>query len=124
MQCILKTDVFKKFQDDEGKFKEELIGNSKGMVSLYEASHFRMHGEIILDEALDFTTKHLGSLANQSSPHLREHIENILFRPYHHGMQRFEARQYISFYEKDEFRKDVLLKLEKCDFNRLQLLHQ
>ncbi|XVF83186.1 hypothetical protein PTKIN_Ptkin16aG0113800 [Pterospermum kingtungense] len=116
--------VFSKFQDDEGRFKEALIGDIKGMISLYEASHFRMHGELILDEALAFTTKHLGSLANQSSPHLREHIENALLRPYHHSMQRLEARQYISFYEKDESRNDVLLKLAKCDFNRVQLLLQ
>ncbi|KAK6235208.1 hypothetical protein SCA6_010545 [Theobroma cacao] len=37
-------------------------------------------------------------------------------------MQRLEARQYISFYEKDESRNDVLLKFGKYDFNRIQLL--
>ncbi|WRX34299.1 Terpene synthase [Theobroma cacao] len=115
-------DVFSKFQDGDGKFKEALISDIKGMISLYEASHFRMNGELILDEALAFTTKHLESLANQSSPHLGEYIVNALFRPYHHGMQRLEARQYISFYEKDESRNDVLLKFGKYDFNRIQLL--
>ncbi|XVF05157.1 hypothetical protein REPUB_Repub05bG0147600 [Reevesia pubescens] len=120
----MPCDVFSKFQDGDGKFKEALIGNVKGMISLYEASYLKLNGELILDEALAFTTKHLGSLANQSSTHLREHIENALFRPYHHSMQRFEARQYISFYEKDESRNDVLLKFAKYDFNRLQLLYQ
>ncbi|XP_021278901.1 probable terpene synthase 6 [Herrania umbratica] len=120
----MPCDVFSKFRDDEGKFKEALISDIKGMISLYEASHFRMNGELILDEALAFTTKHLESLANQSSPHLGEYIVNALFRPYHHGMERLEARQYISFYEKDESRNDVLLKFAKYDFNRIQLLLQ
>ncbi|XVF77892.1 hypothetical protein PTKIN_Ptkin14bG0084100 [Pterospermum kingtungense] len=116
--------VFSKFQDGDGKFKESMIANIKGMISLYEASYFKMKGEVILDEALAFTTKHLGSLANQSSLHFREYIENALFRPYHHSMQRYEARQYIYFYEKDESKNDVLLKFAKYDFNLVQLLYQ
>ncbi|TYI80433.1 hypothetical protein E1A91_D05G087200v1, partial [Gossypium mustelinum] len=122
----LPCGLFSKFQDGDGKFKEQVMGDVKGMVSLYEASHFRTNGEAILDEALDFTTKHLRSLANQSStsPHLREYIENALFRPYHHSMQRLEAKLYISFYEKDESRNDILLNFAKYDFNRVQLLLQ
>ncbi|XVF69194.1 hypothetical protein PTKIN_Ptkin11bG0060900 [Pterospermum kingtungense] len=119
----MPCDVFSKFQDADGKFKEALIGDIKGMITLYEACHFKTNGEIILDEALAFTKRHLGSLANQSiSPHLRVYIENALFRPYHHSMQIFEAKQYISFYEKDESKNDVLLKFAKCNFNWLQLL--
>ncbi|XVF85726.1 hypothetical protein PTKIN_Ptkin17bG0140500 [Pterospermum kingtungense] len=127
MKLILECmDVFSRFQDGDGNFREAIIGNIKGMISLHEACHFKMNGEFILDEALAFTTKHLKSLAqNQSiSPHLREHIENVLFRAYHHGMRRLEARQCISFYEKDESRNDVLLKFAKYDFNRIQLLYQ
>ncbi|XVF78077.1 hypothetical protein PTKIN_Ptkin14bG0099500 [Pterospermum kingtungense] len=120
----IPCEVFSKFLDGDGKFKKALIGNIKGMISLYEASYFKVNGEFVLDEALAFTTKHLGSLANQSSPHLKEYIENALFRPYHHSMQRFEARQYISFYEKDDDRDDVLLKFAKYDFNGVQLLLQ
>ncbi|KAL4271640.1 hypothetical protein GQ457_13G026060 [Hibiscus cannabinus] len=118
--------VFSKFQDNDGKFKEEVVGDVKGMVGLYEASHFRVEGEGILDEALGFTTEHLRTLANQTwtSPHVREYIENALSRPYHHSMQRYEAKLYISFYEREESRNDVLLKFAKYDFNRVQLLHQ
>ncbi|KAK8645459.1 hypothetical protein V6N13_119287 [Hibiscus sabdariffa] len=118
--------VFSKFQDDDGKFKEEVVEDVKGMVSLYEASHFRMHGEAILEEALHFTTKHLGSLANQSStsPHLREYIKNALYRAYHYSLHRYEAKLYIFFYEKEEARNDTLLKLAKYDFNRVQMMYQ
>ncbi|XVF57035.1 hypothetical protein PTKIN_Ptkin06aG0170600 [Pterospermum kingtungense] len=111
----------------DGKFKEALVSDTKGMISLYEASHFRMNGELILDEALAFTTLHLEScLANQlsSPPHLTEYIANALYQPYHKGVPRIEARQYISFYEKEESRNDVLLKFAKYDFNRIQMLLQ
>ncbi|KAL4335759.1 hypothetical protein GQ457_07G035680 [Hibiscus cannabinus] len=122
----MRCGVFSKFQDDDGKFKEEVVEDVKGMVSLYEASHFRMHGEAILEEALHFTTKHLGSLANQSStsPRLREYIKNALYRAYHYSLHRYEARLYISFYDKEEARNDTLLKLAKYDFNRVQMMYQ
>ncbi|XP_021300340.1 probable terpene synthase 6 [Herrania umbratica] len=120
----MRCDVFNKFKDGGGDFKEVLATDVKGIVSLYEASQFRINGENILDEALVFTTKHLESLADQSSPYLREYIGNALNRPYHKGMLRVEARQYITFYEKEESPNETLLKLAKYDFNRVQLLHQ
>ncbi|XP_039030123.1 probable terpene synthase 6 [Hibiscus syriacus] len=119
-------DVFNKFTDDEGEFKEELASDVKGLIRLYEASQFRINGEKILDEALVFTTKHLqSSLAKQSTgSHIREYIENALNRPYHKGMPRVEARQYISLYEQDESPNETLLNFAKLDFNRVQCLYQ
>ncbi|KAK8545845.1 hypothetical protein V6N12_026663 [Hibiscus sabdariffa] len=118
--------VFNKFTDDDGKFKEELASDVKGIIGLYEASQFRINGEKILDGALGFTMKHLrSSLATKStSPHLREYIANALNRPYHKGMPRVEARQYISLYENDESPNETLLRFAKFDFNRVQFLHQ
>lgn len=106
-------------------FKESLTNDVRGMLSLYEATHMRLHGEEILDESLDFTTSHLKSLAQKSSPHLAKHIMNALDLPLHQGIPRLEACQYISFYEEDhEFRNETLLMFAKLDFNRVQLLHQ
>ncbi|KAG4177238.1 hypothetical protein ERO13_A11G285700v2 [Gossypium hirsutum] len=51
--------TFNKFKDENGNFKESLIGDVKGMLELYEAAHFQLHGENILEEALSFTTFHL-----------------------------------------------------------------
>ncbi|KAK8645458.1 hypothetical protein V6N13_119286 [Hibiscus sabdariffa] len=67
-----------------------------------------------------------GSLANQSStsPHLKEYIKNALYRAYHYSLQRYEAKLYISFYDKEEARNDTLLKLAKYDFNRVQMMYQ
>nr|GLL29743.1 (-)-germacrene D synthase-like [Ipomoea trifida] len=62
------ANVFEKFKDRNGKFKELLTENVQAMLSLYEASHLRVHGEQILEEALTFTTSHLESMLGL--PHL------------------------------------------------------
>ncbi|KAJ6349659.1 hypothetical protein OIU77_007107 [Salix suchowensis] len=120
MPCV----VFEKFKDTNGEFKKTMINDVKGILSLYEASFLSVHGEQILDEAHVFTKANLESLAMQSSQRLRDHIRNALFRPFHKGVPRIEARKYISFYEEDESRNDTLLKFAKIDFNRVQLLHK
>nr|DAD38062.1 TPA_asm: hypothetical protein HUJ06_008703 [Nelumbo nucifera] len=93
------------------------------MLSLYEAAHLGIRGEEILDEALSFTTAHLKSVATNSSSPLVEQVIHALEQSLHRGMTKLEARHYISFYEKDPSRNEVLLKLAKLDFNRLQSLH-
>ena len=54
-----KVDVFNKFKDNRVNFKESLIKDVRGMLSLYEATHVRVYGEDMLDETLKFTTIHL-----------------------------------------------------------------
>ncbi|KAF3956996.1 hypothetical protein CMV_017945 [Castanea mollissima] len=60
----VSCDVFNKFKDEDGQFKESLTSNVEGMLAFYEATHLRVHGEDILDEALEFTTSHLKSTAS------------------------------------------------------------
>ncbi|KAF5956664.1 hypothetical protein HYC85_003889 [Camellia sinensis] len=38
----ISCDVFNKFKDDNGKIRESLIGDVRGMLSLYEAAHLRV----------------------------------------------------------------------------------
>ena len=116
--------MFGKFKDTNGEFKKTMINDVKGILSLYEASFLSVHGELILDEAHVFTKANLESLAMQSSQRLGDHIRNALFRPFHKGVPRIEARKFISFYEEDESWNDTLLKFAKIDLNRVQLLHK
>ncbi|KAH7560637.1 hypothetical protein JRO89_XS10G0058400 [Xanthoceras sorbifolium] len=121
----MTSSVFNKFKDNDGKFKEALTNDAKGMLSLYEATQLRVHGEDVLEEALAFTKTHLKSLAYKSSPHLAKQINKALKIPFHKGIPRLEAHHYISLYEEDhESRNDTLLLFAKLDFNRLQLLYQ
>ncbi|KAL1146745.1 hypothetical protein V6Z11_A10G006100 [Gossypium hirsutum] len=110
-KLIHNDDIFNKFKDENGKFK---VSDTKELISLYEASHFRINGE-------------LKSMVSRTSPHYAQYIKNALYCPYQRGVPRLEARQYICFYEKDdgdEARNDTLLKFAKYDLNRIQMMLQ
>ena len=116
--------MFNKFKDVHGNFSEKLTGDVEGMLSLYEASHLRIHGEDILDEALVFTSTHLESIATQLGPFLATQVNHSLKQPLHLGLPRLEARHFISIYQQDPAHNKILLTLAKLDFNSLQNLHQ
>ncbi|KAH7860923.1 hypothetical protein Vadar_019579 [Vaccinium darrowii] len=122
----ISCDVFNKFKDNKGKFQQSLTDDVRGMLSLYEAAHLRVHEEDILDEALDFTTTHLNSaLPNLNNPStIAAQVLHALNQPIHKGLTRLESRHYISFYEQDDTHNKVLLDFAKLDFNLLQKLHQ
>ncbi|KAH7861040.1 hypothetical protein Vadar_020872 [Vaccinium darrowii] len=121
----VSCDVFNKFTDNRGKFQQFLIDDVRGMLSLFEATHLRVRGEDILDEALDFTTIHLNSaLPNLIKNSIAAQVVHALNQPIHKGLTRLESRRYISLYEKDDSHNKVLLDFSKLDFNLLQKLHQ
>ncbi|MFQ6659815.1 hypothetical protein Gotur_028560 [Gossypium turneri] len=93
------ADTFNKFIDEKGKFKKSLISDVKGMLELYEAAHFQLHGETILKEALVFTMFHL-------------------------NLPRLVARSYIPIYEGYATPDKNLMKFAKLDFNMVQHLHK
>nr|BAP74389.1 delta-elemene synthase [Citrus jambhiri] len=121
----ISADVFNKFRDIDGNFKPSLAKDVRGMLSLYEATHLRVHEENILDEAHAFATSHLESIAtHQISSPLAEQVKHALFQPIHKGVQRLEARHYISIYREESSHNEALLTFAKLDFNKLQKLHQ
>nr|AWF79083.1 terpene synthase [Pelargonium graveolens] len=121
----MSCEIFNKFKDSKGEFSKTLASDVRGMLSLYEASHLRVHGEDILDEALVFTRTHLETLVHHDPTHaLAQQVVQALELPLHKGMPRLETRRYISFYQNDATRNETLLKFAKLDFNLLQLLQQ
>ncbi|KAK9137633.1 hypothetical protein Sjap_008227 [Stephania japonica] len=124
----LSSDVFTKFQNDEGHFKSSLMVDVKGMLSLYDAAHVRFHGEDVLEKALIFTTTNLTSMMKSStftcSPIGRQ-VQHSLEQPFHKGIPRLEARRFISLYqENDATWNDIVRKLAKLDFKLVQALHR
>ncbi|XP_065862230.1 (-)-germacrene D synthase-like [Euphorbia lathyris] len=119
---FVSTDMLNKFKDVEGRFKEELLGDVRGLLSLYEASFLGVHGEDILDEALAFSTAGLNK-AHLDSP-FSDQIIDALKRPLRRNVERQVAAHYISDYEQDEGHVKCLLKLAKLDFNILQRMEQ
>ncbi|URE16622.1 Myrcene synthase, chloroplastic [Musa troglodytarum] len=64
------------------------------MLSLYEASYLGKEGEVVLIEAMDFTTKHLKNLMEEGSlePRFGEHVAYALELPLNWRMERIHAR--------------------------------
>ncbi|CAI0440879.1 unnamed protein product [Linum tenue] len=102
-------DAFHKFKDlKTGEFKECLRRDVRGILSLYEASHLRLHGEPILEEALSFSRQQLKEYSATNDKSAR----------------RIDSWRYISFYAQEESRDETLLRFAKLDFNFVQLMHQ
>uniref|UniRef100_A0A6N2MF07 Isoprene synthase, chloroplastic n=1 Tax=Salix viminalis TaxID=40686 RepID=A0A6N2MF07_SALVM len=120
----ISCDVFGKFKSSRGTFTDSLANDTRGILSFYEATHLRVHGDEILEEALVFTTSRLEFLATHSSSPLREKINHALKQPLRKGIPRLEARHYFSIYQEDPSCSEVLLNFAKLDFNILQKQHQ
>ncbi|XP_044496800.1 (-)-germacrene D synthase-like [Mangifera indica] len=121
----IPCDVFNKLKDNNGSFKASLTEDVRGMLSFYEASHLRIHGETMLDEALAFTTNQLECwVATQPSSHLAGQIKHALTRPLRKTLPRLEARYYMNIYHEEASHNEVILTFAKLDFNILQKLHQ
>ena len=124
MHWNCETDVFNKFRNIEGNFKETLVNDVQGMLSLYEASHLRVRGEDLLDEALNFTTTHLGLKQSQVNPWLAGQVAQALKQPMRKCFSRILASHFISIYQDDDSRSEILLNFAKLDFNMLQKMHK
>ncbi|KAL4354534.1 hypothetical protein GQ457_06G021640 [Hibiscus cannabinus] len=82
------AETFNKFRDEEGRFRESLISDVKGMLELYEAAHFQVHGENILEEALSFTKFHLELAETKVEYPLSTQIADALNRPLRKSLPR------------------------------------
>nr|GMC87959.1 (-)-alpha-terpineol synthase-like [Ipomoea batatas] len=112
-------EVFCGFMDDEGNFKRSLSEDTKGILSLYETTYLCMEGESIMEAAQRFCTKHLREIQNMKVLH-EDVVEHALEMPLYWRMQRFEARWFISVYEKRQNMNPVLLEFAKLDYNMVQ----
>eukprot|EP00257_Ricinus_communis_P002243 XP_002513266.2 probable terpene synthase 11 [Ricinus communis] len=119
------SDVFGKFMNKDGKFKESLRKDVWGLLSLYEASYLGTKDEVELVEAMEFTKT---CLEEQSIPlmahKLSRHVSQALDLPRHLRMPRLEARNYIHEYSLESNNSPPLLELAKLEFNAVQSLHQ
>lgn len=91
---------------------------------MYEAAHVQIHEEDILEEAVAFTTHHLTRMVHQLQSPLQDKVKQALEHSLHTGAPILQARHYISIYEKNESRDELLLKLAKLNFNFLQNLYK
>ncbi|KAH9685726.1 Beta-myrcene/(E)-beta-ocimene synthase 2 [Citrus sinensis] len=121
----VSQEVFNGFKDDQGGF---ICDDFKGVLSLHEASYFSLEGESIMEEAWQFTSKHLKevmiSKSKQGDVFVAEQAKRGLELPLHWKVPMLEARWFIDVYEKREDKNHLLLELAKLEFNVLQAIYQ
>ncbi|KAK8613384.1 hypothetical protein V6N13_101146 [Hibiscus sabdariffa] len=117
----ISQDAFSSFLDQNGSFKESLVEDVKGMLSLYEASYYGFEGENLMDQAMVFTRMHLNKVprANMNKS-LAEQLNHALELPLNRRMERLEARWTIESYSRRRDVNQIALELAKLDFNRVQ----
>ncbi|CAA3028868.1 vetispiradiene synthase 2-like [Olea europaea subsp. europaea] len=116
--------IFKIFKEENGNFKETIKRDARGLLSLYEAAYLRVHGKDMLEDAIAFTTENLKSMVPHLSSTLKKQVTHALVQCLHFGNPRIEAHNFISIYEEDESKNELLLRFAKLDYNSLQMLHK
>ncbi|GJN20623.1 hypothetical protein PR202_gb08023 [Eleusine coracana subsp. coracana] len=110
----VSSDVFAKFKDEEGTFAWR---NPQDLLSLYNAAYYRIHGEIILDEAISFSKTCLESIVpylEQEGTFSRE-ITRAFQIPIPRRVKAYEAKFYISVFENENTVDRMILELGKIE---------
>nr|QGW08887.1 geraniol synthase [Rosa x damascena] len=121
---LTHSDVFGKFTDKNGKFKESLTEDIWGMPSLYEAPHLGAKKEEVLAGAKEFTRTHLIWSMPHMEPHFSSHAGRAPELPRHPRMVRLEARNYIGEYSRESNPNLAFQEPAKLGFDMVQSLHQ
>ncbi|KAG2708368.1 hypothetical protein I3760_05G189100 [Carya illinoinensis] len=108
------SDVFSKFKDSEGNFKESSIHDVRDILD--GALHFTA------TQLESMTTTQLESMVSNLNPSVAAQVRRALERPLQKWMPRLEARHYFSTYPETASFNEVVLNFAKLDFNILQLL--
>ncbi|KAH7672182.1 Geranyl diphosphate diphosphatase protein [Dioscorea alata] len=117
-------DMFLKFKDNNGRFKEELSKDLRGLQSLYEASYMGVEGEELLSEAMEFSKHNLQASMDWLQPSLAKQVGMSLAFPTPRIMEKFEARRYIENWKQDLRKNSEIIELATLDFNSVQSLYQ
>ncbi|KAJ0580678.1 putative (-)-beta-caryophyllene synthase [Helianthus annuus] len=123
----VSCDVFNEYKDGNGSLTESFSSDVEDLLELYEATYFRVKGEVVLEDALVSTRTRLNKIAKdltESNPTMSTHIQEALRQPIRKRLPRLEALRYIPFYQQQDSHNKNLLKLAKLGFNLLQSLHR
>nr|QOC69155.1 linalool synthase [Wurfbainia villosa]QOC69160.1 linalool synthase [Wurfbainia villosa] len=124
----ITEDIFEEFRDEKGHFRDGLNNHAQGMLSLYEASYYEKDGEMVLHEAMEFTTEHLKNLLEEDSADmkLKERASHALELPLNWRMERLHTRWFIEACQREVIVIDnpLLLEFAKLDFNAVQSIYK
>ncbi|XP_019167683.1 PREDICTED: tricyclene synthase EBOS, chloroplastic-like [Ipomoea nil] len=120
----VSQDMFSHLMDENGEFIPTIQNDTKGILSLYEASFLTFDGENILQIAKPFLIKCLKNLMAKEDCSLSQEVSHALELPQYYRPPRLEARWYIEECRKTVGYNDLLLELATLDFNMVQSLYQ
>ncbi|KAJ0081134.1 hypothetical protein Patl1_11608 [Pistacia atlantica] len=82
--CYVIEEVFESFRDKTGSFSACVCDDVKAILSFYEASFYGLEGEIMMQEAWEFSSKHLKDLDDKDvDQNLVPLVEHALELPLH-----------------------------------------
>ncbi|EAY90094.1 hypothetical protein OsI_11662 [Oryza sativa Indica Group] len=120
---LVSADVFDKFKDSTGCFRENLSTDARGLLSLYNAAHLAMPGETALDNAIAFSRRSLQSLQGKLGSPMAEQVSRALDIPLARAPKLLETMRYITEYEREEAHDGVVLELARLDFELIRPLY-
>nr|AHI46572.1 monoterpene synthase [Zingiber montanum] len=125
----VSEDIFYKFRDENGQFRDCLGKNTQGMLSLYEASYYEKDEEMVLHEAMEFATEHLKNVLEEGMASwdlTREKVAHALELPLNWRMERLHTRWFIESCQREAATNvnQALLEFAKLDFNATQSVHK
>nr|GEU65056.1 (3S,6E)-nerolidol synthase 1-like [Tanacetum cinerariifolium] len=94
----VSADVFADFKQKDGKFKEEIAQDVKGLMALYEASQLSLDGERILEEASDFSSGALKDMVPSLDLHQAMIATNTLQHTYQRTSSTFMVKKFMKVY--------------------------
>nr|XP_043630944.1 (3S,6E)-nerolidol synthase 1-like [Erigeron canadensis] len=115
----VSADPFMKFKGNDGNFEDKWNKDIVGLMALHEASHLRIKGEMILDEAERYSYRLLNDLMNYVDADQAEMIRNTLENPYHKTMPLFDIKKCIKYFD-----GTILQELAELNFSMMQSIRQ
>ncbi|RVW58704.1 (3S,6E)-nerolidol synthase 1, chloroplastic [Vitis vinifera] len=119
----LPADVLNNFKNKEGKFKQNLREDIRGLMGLYEASQLSI-GEDILEEAGNFSSLLLNACLQHLDRHQAAVVKNTLEHPHHKSLARFMTKNFLTDFQGTNGWINALQELAKIDFNMVKSVHQ
>nr|QEY10191.1 terpene synthase 7 [Scutellaria barbata] len=120
---VSPDEFFRGFKGEDGELK---LGETKGVMAMYEASHLSMEGEDILHEAARFSAHYLINAISKGEEDEEEGImvKNCLFYPQHKTLPSFRAEKFLQSMNGENRWENLLREAAHLEFAILHSHHK
>ncbi|XP_076920367.1 (3S,6E)-nerolidol synthase 1-like [Bidens hawaiensis] len=115
----VSADVFASFKQEDGKFKEEIAEDVKGLMALYEASQVSIEGDNMIEEAADFSSHRLKEMIPSLDQDEAIMVNDTFKYSYQRTSPAFMVKKYIKRYT-----GTTMSELAELELANVQSLHR